>query len=278
MSAPLLFTLALLPPLCAGAWVQVWGDEFTAPTINASLWNVYSNVPEGRPPSWNQIELYTADNVFLDRGALVLRTRPQNVTFGGVAYNVTSGRVDTALKANVTFGRVEVSAQLQNDAAYGLHTAHWLLGYDCWPRGGEIDLMECQSPHNAYAGGGGGDWQVATSNFHIGPSCGKETRHSTGTSAWPRAPTPGLNYSAGFTQFAVEWNATDLVYFVGGARVNHVWAGMPGWAAPFAIPSWPMYLILSQAYMARRPYGDPAPWLWPVEQRIDYVRVFSWEA
>jgi len=47
---------------------------------------------------------------------------------------------------------------------------------------------------------------------------------------------------------------------------------MPGWAAPFEIPSWPMYLILSQAYMAKRPCGNPSQW--PVLQLVDAVRVF----
>lgn len=273
----LLALVTLLLSCASSTWVPVWEDHFDGPGVNETNWNIYSNVSEGRPPEWNQIELYTADNVFVDGGALVLRTRPQNVTANGIHYNVTSGRVDTAFKRNITFGRVEVSAQLQNDAASGIHTAHWLLGYDCWPRGGEIDIMECQSPHNAY-NSVGGSWQVATSNYHIGPGCGVETRHTTGVSAYPRAPTPGLNFSAGYNVFAVEWNATDLVYFVNDVRVNHVYAGMPGWSAPAVIPDWPNYLILSQAFMAKRPYGDPAPWLWPVEQRIDYVRVSAWEA
>ena len=80
-------------------------------------------------------------------------------------YNVTSGRVDTFQKANITLGRVEVSARLQNDAASGIHTAHWLLGYGCWPQTAEIDIMECQSPHNVYAGGGAAAWQRVTSNY-----------------------------------------------------------------------------------------------------------------
>ena len=259
-------------------WQLSWEDTFDGPSVNESNWNIYANVSEGRPPSWNQIELYTADNVFVRDGKLVLRTRPQDVTWEGVHYNVTSGRVDTAHKRNITYGRVEVTAQLQNDAASGLHTAHWLLGYGCWPETGEIDIMECQSPHNQYSPEAplGGTWQVATSNFHTGPACGRETRHTTGTSAWPKAPTPSLNFSSAFTTFAVEWNKTDLVYFVGAQQVNHVYSGMPGWAAPFSIPTWPMYLILSQAYMAHRPLGDPPQWAWPVEQLIDAVRVLEW--
>ncbi len=34
----------------------------------------------------------------------------------------------------------------------------------------------------------------------------------------------------------------------------------------------------TQDHMAKRPYGNPEAWLWRVEQRIDYVRVYAWEA
>ena len=263
----------------AGSWRLVFEDDFDGPAVNASSWNVYVNVSEGS----NQIELYTADNVFTTsvggRGALALRTRPQDVVFDGKSYNVTSGRVDTSLKVNVTFGRVEVVARLQNDAASGLHTAHWLLGYECWPVGAEIDIMECQSPHNAYAGVGyDGTWQVATSNVHTGVACGVETKHTTGTSAWPKAASPAVNFTASWTTFAVEWNASSLVFFVNETVVNVVYEGMPGWSGPVRIPHSPMYLILSQAYMAHRPYGDPPAWAWPVVQYVDAVRIYEWVA
>ena len=289
-----------------GEWQLVWSDEFEGPAVNTSTWNVYHNVAECAPPdcAGNQIELYTADNVFLDASdgvsALVLRTRPGNVTVPGFTrpFNVTSGRVDTSGKLNITFGRLEVSAKLQDDAAAsGVHTAHWLLGYECWPQGGEIDIMEMQSPSNLYApepayggaavpakcasnGTAEGGWAKATSNYHYGPptgQCGKEVPHpGVGTSAWPSSPTnPATNFSAAYTRFAVEWNATDLVYFVNDTQVNHVWQGMPGWGGPFAVPTWPMFLILSQAYMAHRPCGDPPAWAWPVTQRVDYVRLYQ---
>ena len=208
----------------------------------------------------------------------------------GRTFNVTSGRVDTSFKRNVTFGRVEVTARLQNDAASGLHTAHWLLGYACWPVGNEIDIMEMQSPHNAYSApsspslsspppASAGDWPVVSSNFHTGLSCANETRHSTGTSLFPKAASPDVNFTAYWTTFAVEWNASALVFFVNDTQVNEVYAGMPGWAPPGAvIPSDPMFLIISQAYMAHRPYGDPPAWAWPVLQLIDAVRVFEWVA
>ena len=272
--ARVLLMAILCSASCRSAWQLAWEDEFDEPQLNASIWNVVSNVSEGS----NQIELYTADNVYLTtvggRGALALRTQPQNVVFDGHEYNVTSGRVDTSYKQNITFGRVEVTARLQNDAASGIHTAHWLLGYPCWPRGGEIDIMECQSPHNAYEGGG--DWQTVSSNVHTGATCGVETHHPTGTSLFPSAPSPAINFTSYFTTYSVEWTQSASAIFVNDTRVNFVYEGMPGWKGPVDIPQNAMYLILSQAYMSHRPAGDPPAWAWPVEQLIDSVRVFEW--
>ena len=159
--------------------------------------------------------------------------------------------------------------------------------------------VSCRLPSsqgNAYSACPADPFQKATSNYHIGTTtCGVETHHSTGTSSWPHAANPEINFAAYFTEFSVEWNATDMVYAVNGTVVNHVYVGMPGWSAPFAIPTWDMYLILSQgewrarrlrkrvtqrptrpaAYMADRPCGNPKQW--PVSQYIDYVRAYAWE-
>ena len=274
-----LSTLLLAAAPASGSWQLLWEDDFAGPSVNASLWNIAANVSEGG----NQIELYTADNVYTTvsddgRTALALRTRPQDVTWLGRSYNVTSGRVDTSYRRNITLGtRTEITARLQNDEASGIHTAHWLLGYGCWPESAEIDIMECQSPHNAYAAPGSATtWQTATSNIHVGPACSVQTKHTSGTSTYPHAASPGVNFTAYWTTFAVERNASSVAYFVNSTLVNHVYEGMPGWSGPVAIPQNDMYLILSQAYMAHRPFGDPPAWAWPVEQLVDAVRVYEW--
>ena len=79
-----------------------------------------------------------------------------------------------------------------------------------------------------------------------------------------------------YTVFAVEYNASSISYYVNGTLVNHAYPGMPGWSAAWAVPAGPLYLILSQAYMAHRPEGDPPSWAWPIEQRVDYVRQYEW--
>lgn len=262
--------LALLAPaLVSASWVLLWSDEFDAPTLNTSLWNVLNATSEGS----NQIELYDADNVYVQNGSLVLRTRLQNVTVGGTAYNVTSGRVDTSNKKNVTGGlgsRVEVRAQLQADDAYGIHSAHWLLGYDCWPRGGELDIMELEVET---AG-----WVRSTSNVHISvDGCGEAfDLNKDGSGHWPAV----LNktHPVDFTQwhtFSLDWNVTDVVFSVDADLVRAWHVGWDGrWNV--TLPTGDMFLILSQAYMAARKQNPP-PSAWPIHQLVDYVRVYGWE-
>ena len=267
--------LALLLLGASGVWVPVWSDEFSSTTLNDTIWNVVVG-SEGHPSTSNQIELYTADNVYIEDGALVLRTRPQNVTWGGDDFNITSGRVDTSFKRNMTYGRMELGLQLQPDAtSSGVHSAAWLLGYECWPRGGEIDIQECQSPRGSYAkcDSPATSHSEIAANYHFGTKCGGDTRRSGAPStSWPRGGAPAIDFSAGFNNVALEWNSTDLTFFVNNTMYAHITATQ-GWAAPVVIPSWPMYLILSQAYMRDRPCGDAS--VFPVLQRIDYVRVFS---
>jgi hypothetical protein len=50
-----------------------------------------------------------------------------------------------------------------------------------------------------------------------------------------------------------------------------------GWDGKWnvTLPTGPMYLILSQAFMAARRQEPPAH-AWPMYQYIDYVKVYSW--
>ena len=118
MLAAVLFLLVVIGNT---AWQLRWSDEFDGNSLNTSLWNVAVNDSE-LPPTWNQVECYTANNVAVHDGALWLTARLENATCGGHSgfmYNVTSGKVDSRGKGNATFPlRIEVRSRLQNGWAY----------------------------------------------------------------------------------------------------------------------------------------------------------------
>lgn len=246
-------------------WVLTWEDDFDGTEVNTTNWNIYNDTSEGS----NQIELYTADNVWVSNSNLVLRTHLANISYNGVKYNVTSGRVDSSMKRNVTVNsRVEVRAMLQNEQAIGIHTAAWLLGYECWPSTGEIDIFEFEIENP--------DWIRSTANYHYGPNCSHDINRA-GSAVYPSAPvgTNPVNFTNAYHIFAVEWNTTSLVLFVNNTVIFTYYRGMNKWP-DIVIPNWDMFLILSQAYMAWRRENVPLD-IWPVYQYIDYVRVYTWE-
>jgi beta-glucanase (GH16 family) len=62
----------------------------------------------------------------------------------GELFHFTSGWLDTQAAAAFQYGRFEVSAKLPAQSATGVWPAHWLMPQSdqCWPTGGEIDIME----------------------------------------------------------------------------------------------------------------------------------------
>ena len=69
-----------------GLWALQFEDTFSGPNLNLSSWNVAANVT--RTSEW---EIYTADNVYVANGSLVIRTQATQVTHGSTTYNFSSG-------------------------------------------------------------------------------------------------------------------------------------------------------------------------------------------
>ena len=250
------------------------------------------------PPSWNQVECYTPNNVAVHGGALWLTARLENTTCGrraGVEYNITSGKVTSKGKANATFPlRVEVRSRLQNGWAYGLHSAAWLVGYGCDPMTSEIDVYEYEVEPSTNAACENGTfpnapscWVRRSANYHFGTACGRDDNR-LGGGVFPHAPIGAnpINFSSAFRIFSAEVNATHALYFDEGeggeskTLVTAFFKGMPGWP-DVTLPTWDMYLIFSHAFMAmpaRR--AEPPAWVWApgaeaTAHVIDYVRVYG---
>jgi beta-glucanase (GH16 family) len=130
----LLIACALAP--ARAAWAPVWVDNFSSPTLDKSLWTVRDNMTHG-DREW---QLYLADEVYVEAGALVIRTQSRIASHGARQYNFTSGWVDSkgSKLGENTYGMFSASIQLPHEAV-GVWPAYWIVDDNnhCWPTGGE---------------------------------------------------------------------------------------------------------------------------------------------
>ncbi|ANU07487.1 glycoside hydrolase family 16 protein [Paraurantiacibacter namhicola] len=130
----------------AGTLELVWSDEFDAGTLDRSIWNVegprffVNNEQQAYIDRADVISFANPDGA--EGGALVLKPvwEPGYTTPTGRKVDFVSGRIDTANKYDVTYGKV--SARLRMPDAVGVWPAFWMLGYGQWPDSGETDIME----------------------------------------------------------------------------------------------------------------------------------------
>jgi len=131
----------------AGNWVLTFEDDFDGTALNTSSWTVAD-----RDPTKSQYDghdaVYLAENIEVANSSLVISTAWAPQTLNGVAYNFSSGWVDTQGKRNQTRGRFEARMRMPaggngvGDGPTGAWPAWWLLPGSCWPIGGEVDIIE----------------------------------------------------------------------------------------------------------------------------------------
>ena len=125
----------------------VFADEFDAPTLDRTTWNVVG------PGFWvnNEQQAYVDDPATVaivegvsgaEGGALMLRPlfRPGIDPHPERKADFVSGRINSKGKFDFTYGRAE--ARIRMPDAVGVWPAFWLLGNGEWPGTGEIDIME----------------------------------------------------------------------------------------------------------------------------------------
>lgn len=252
-------------------WELIWSDEFDGAALDASRWNIQTGdgTAEGIP-GWgnNELQSYQAANISVSGGVLVITAREEDA---GDGHAYTSGRINTAGKLDVTYGRIEAS--IQAPGGQGLWSAFWMLptdsAYGGWAAGGEIDILEVFSRDPR---------PFAQGALHYGM-------------AWPLNTVDYARYSDvdpadGFHVYAVEWDEEEIRWFVDGAhfytvRRNRYWnyyrdvetnayvSG--GVSAPFDRP---FHLLLNLAVGGNLP-GAPTAGALPGELRVDYVRVYE---
>jgi beta-glucanase (GH16 family) len=263
----------------ASARDLVWSEEFDAPALDRSTWNVIG------PDMWvnNEQQAYVDDPATIavvrgadgaEGGALRLQPlfRPDVDPHAERKADFVSGRIDSKGKFDFTLGRAE--ARIRMPAARGVWPAFWLLGNGSWPDTGEIDIME-------YVGEK--EW---TSVALHGPG------YSGDTPLVSRYTFPEGTDVTGWHVYAVEWTEDALVFEVDGQPFYRVTREMVERYGEWRFDN-PKYVILNFALGGAYPAGvngveRPYPGL-PQETAdrikagelamlVDWVRVYAPEA
>ena len=247
----------------AAAWHLVWSDEFNG--TNGSAPDPRKWVYDLGGSGWgnNELQTYTSrrENVRVENGKLVIEARRENFTGADRrARGYTSARLKTKGKASWVYGRIE--ARIQLPSGPGIWPALWMMGDDVdqagWPNCGEIDIME---------------------NIGREPATVHGTVHGPGYSGaggiGKAFDLPvGERFSAGFHDFALEWEPSRLRWFVDGREYFSL--------TPKNLPArakWVFdkreFLLLNVAVGGSWPGHPSSTNLFPQKMLVDFVRVYS---
>ncbi len=252
-------------PVSPGDTLQlVWSDDFDAAQLDPSSW--YFEQGDGSQygiPGWgnNELQWYLPDSALLENGNLVITAREE--TSNGKDY--TSARIITRDRFAFRYGRVE--ARIRLPGGQGLWPAFWLLpqdfAYGGWAASGEIDVLEAVN-----LGVRGNNTVHGTIHY------GGEWPSNTYTGGAYVVPT---NVTTDFHVYAVEWDPTEIRWYVDGVMylMQNAWSST---GAPFPAPfDQNFYILLNVAVGGNWPGSPDASTVFPVTMEVDYVRVYSGE-
>jgi beta-glucanase (GH16 family) len=239
----------------SASWTLVWSDEFDKNGFyDDTKWNV-----EVEPPGWvnQELEAYVnrVENERVENGSLIIEARKDG--FGGYAY--TSGRLNSANKGEITYGRAEIRAKLPKGR--GTWPAIWMMPtdntYGAWPDSGEIDIME----HVGFDPG------VVHATTHCHDFQAKTNNLKTATTSVP-------DFGDAMHVYALEWFPDRIDMFVDDTKYYTVTNDGAGWQ------SWPFdkrfHVILNVAiggsWGGTQGVDDT---IFPVHMEVDYVRLYQ---
>jgi beta-glucanase (GH16 family) len=251
-------------------WTLEWSDEFDGKAgapVDDRVWSY--DTGDGCASSncgWGnqERESYSSsgENIALDgQGhlAIVARRATPGLTcyYGPCRY--TSAKIKTQGKALARPGRVE--ARIRLPAGQGLWPAFWLLGSNLgtvpWPQCGELDVMENH-----------GSASNQTSSAIHGPGYFGKTPFVGGHTL------PQGTFGDDFHIFAVEWDSTQVQFFVDSAPPYTVTRTEVERYGPWVFDQ-PFFVVLNLAVGGTFD-GDPASdAIFPATMLIDYVRAYT---
>ena len=239
----------------------VFADEFNDPagtTPSTARWTA-----ETGPAQNNELQYYTPNRNAATDGAgnLAIEAR-REVTAGsscpGGPCQYTSGRINTAGKFTVQYGRIE--ARIKVSGTPGLWPAFWMLGADFpqvgWPTSGEIDIMEHlgRIPDTTYS-------TVHGPNYFGGGGIGSPY-------------TIAGDFAAAFHTYAVDWSADRMTFSVDGTSFLTLTRAQVEARGRWVFDH-PFFLILNNAVGGDWPGPPNASTVLPQRMLVDYVRVYQ---
>jgi beta-glucanase (GH16 family) len=263
LHTPTLFATLLLllfaSPLLAQTYQLVWQDEFDGTQLDLDKWE--PQIGTGCPDlcGWgnNELQYYRSQNASVANGLLTITARRES--FAGSQY--TSARLRTRNKGDWTYGRIEVRAKMP--IGQGLWPAIWMLPtdsvYGTWAASGEIDIVEYlgQDPDRVFG------------TLHFGGTFPQNQFSSRDYTL------PSGDFHSEFHDFAIEWDATEMRWFVDGV----LYATQTQWfstAAPYPAPfDERFHLLLNLAVGGNLPGSPDGSTVFPQQFVVDYVRVYE---
>ncbi|HZO87787.1 MAG TPA: glycoside hydrolase family 16 protein [Chthonomonadaceae bacterium] len=221
-------------------WELVFHDEFDGDKLDTRKW-IDSYPDNERTHSNNEQQYYAPDGYEVKDG--YLRFIAEKRAMGGMPY--TSGMISSYGKFSQKYGWFEIRARFPKGKGYW--PAFWLLPETKdWPP--EIDVLEIlgHEPNKVYMTN---HWKNANGEHE-----GKGDSFT------------GPDFSADFHTFAVDWEPTEIIWYVDGVE---------RYRTTQHVPAEPMYILANLAVGGDWPGNPDETTPFPGYMDIDYIRVYQ---
>ena len=232
-------------------------DDFDS--LNGAVWTIVDGFVQ---TPYAQV-CYTANNVALENGNLVLTTRKADITCNyrgeNKQFSFTSGWIDSQGKFAVANGMIEVRSQLP-PPVNKIWPAAWVISEKnqrdtglCWPIGNEIDIYEMT--------GGLGNSDICGSQ-HWGVNCNQDLGNNYRCTSRP---------DDGFHTYATRWGFNSkgesyIIWFLDGVEF--------GKDEPAAAPIVDAMAMVLNTALSANGNGPPGVNEAGVTHKIDWIRMW----
>jgi beta-glucanase (GH16 family) len=240
-------------PAVPGSWHLVFADDFSGESPDPSRWvTCYDWNLDGCTNAGNrELEWYTPEQVTVRNGTATLTSvRKPTTGTGGKVYPWASGMLSTGRPSwnasprfTFTYGYIEASIKMP--ATTSMFPAFWLLTADETVRP-EVDIAEMI-----------GSSTFVLMNLHVSTPTGTDARspHSYGP----------VDFSAGYHEFAVDWEPEAITWYIDGVARYAI-------TDRLIIPTGPMEMLFTLA--VGFPNAPPAD-VSTASMSIEHVRVWQ---